>query len=61
MMGVGFGICGGLFINLVGAALGIVGLFQKDRSSPFPILGLIVNGAALLGVAVLVIIGLAAK
>ena len=49
----GMGIC------LVGAALGVVGLFQGNRKRVFAVLGLIVNTAVGLGVALLVAAGIA--
>lgn len=46
-----------LAMCLVGAVLGLAGLFQRDRHKVFPILGLVLNLGILLGVAALVIIG----
>ncbi len=45
---------------LVGAVLGLVGLFQKDRAKLFSILGLVFNGLVVLFVMVILVIGMLA-
>jgi hypothetical protein len=48
-------------MSLIGGVLGIAGLFQRDKRPLFSILGLVLNGAILLGVGALIAIGLAAS
>jgi len=55
---VGLMILGGCFMALVGLALGIAGLVQKDRKKIFPALGTAFNAVVLLGVLGLLVIGL---
>ena len=45
---------------LVGAVLGLVGLFQKDRAKLFSILGLIFNSLVVLFVMVVLVVGMLA-
>ncbi|HZG74260.1 MAG TPA: hypothetical protein VEZ72_00255 [Paenibacillus sp.] len=45
---------------LVGAVLGLVGLFQKDRAKLFSILGLVFNSLVVLFVMVVMIVGMLA-
>ena len=45
---------------LVGALLGLVGLFQKDRRKLFPVLGLALNGGLVLVVLIFFVIGMLA-
>jgi hypothetical protein len=52
-------LLGGLFLALVGAILGVVGLFEKNRKRLFAVLGLIFNGLILGLVVLLLIVGLA--
>jgi hypothetical protein len=52
-------LLGGLFLALVGAILGVVGLFDPNRKKLFAILGLIFNGLILGLVLLLLVIGLA--
>jgi hypothetical protein len=47
--------------NLVGAALGFAGLFQRQRHKLFPILGLVLNVLLVVGLCGLMGIGLAVK
>ena len=48
------GLC---LVHLLGVGLGIGGLAQKDRRKVFSVLGLAINGVALLGTIALIIIG----
>lgn len=57
-MAVGVMICAFLGLNLVGAAMGVVGLLQKDRSPTFSVLGASLNALILLGVGVLMFFGI---
>lgn len=50
------GIMSGFVANIVGAVLGISGLFQKNRKKVFPVLGLIFNLAAVIGFGILIAI-----
>jgi hypothetical protein len=52
-------LLGGLFLALVGAILGVVGLFERNRKKLFAVLGLIFNGLILGLVVLLMIVGLA--
>jgi len=58
-MMIGFGVICDCMLFVVGAVLGIVGLFQGDRKRIFAVLGLIFNLLLVLGVGALVAIGLA--
>ncbi len=53
-------IIGCLLGLLVALALGIAGLFQRERKKVFAILGIIFSGFAVFGTIVLMLIGLAA-
>ena len=55
---IGLAIIFGLFVSIIGLGLGIGGLFQKNKKKVFPILGIVMNGAIILGVSFLVIIGI---
>jgi hypothetical protein len=50
-----------VFGSFVGLGLGIGGLFQSDRKRLFAILGTGLNGLVLLGVATLLVLGIAAQ
>jgi hypothetical protein len=57
----GCGMLLGLAVNLIGVILGIIGVRQADRKKVFAILGLCINAMTLLGVAGLILVGLAIK
>jgi hypothetical protein len=61
MMVTGCLLIAGLGVCVVGAILGIVGLFLPNRKKVFAILGLCFNGMILLAVLGLMVIGLMAK
>ena len=44
----GFGILGGLVLSLVGGAMALGGLSQRDRGKAYPILGLALNALVIL-------------
>jgi hypothetical protein len=53
------GIClGGPLLQLVGLILGIVGIFQHDRSKIFGIIGTVLNGLVMVGFAALMIVAM---
>lgn len=54
---VGLLVCGFMGLNLLGAALGVVGLMQKDRSPTLSAAGASLNALTLLGVCVLMFFG----
>jgi hypothetical protein len=54
----GLGIVGGLFAALISIGLGIAGLFQRDRSKLFAVLGMALSSLVVLGVLMLMVIGL---
>lgn len=53
-------LLGTLLGNFVGLILGIVGLVQKERKKVFAILGTVLNGVVILGLALLVLVSVAA-
>ena len=55
---IGLGALGGMAAALLGVVLGIAGLVQRDRKRLFAVLGLVLNGLTILGVAGLILIGL---
>jgi hypothetical protein len=55
---VGLGILGFMATALVGAGLGIGGLFQRDRLQLFSILGIVLGGVTLIGTIGLIGLGL---
>lgn len=48
----------GVFIGILGLALGIAGLCQLRRNKVFAVLGVVFNGVVLLGASLLIVIGL---
>lgn len=60
-MWIGSLVCGGLVLNILGVILGIVGLVQPGQKKVFSTLGLIFNVILVLGIALLMIIGVAAS
>ena len=54
---IGLGILGGLFLCLVGLALGVAGLFQRDQQKTFPVLGIVIGLLVMAGTAGLFILG----
>jgi hypothetical protein len=48
-------------LALVGAILGVAGLFQRDRRSLFALLGLVFNGLIVAGLIGLIVIGTVMK
>jgi len=44
----GFGILGGLVLSLVGGAMALGGLSQRDRGKAYPVLGLALNALVIL-------------
>ncbi len=59
MIGLSLSICfGGPLFQLLGLVLGIVGIFQHDRSKLFGIMGTVINGLALLGLAGIMALGM---
>jgi hypothetical protein len=58
---IGLLVFAGLFVNLVGAGLGIGGVFQNNRKKVFSILGIIFNFAVIISVSALIIFGLMIK
>ncbi len=46
--------------HLVGTGLGIAGVVQRDRRKVFAVLGLVLNGLAILSIAGMLLIGIAA-
>jgi mannose/fructose/N-acetylgalactosamine-specific phosphotransferase system component IIC len=54
---IGLGILGGILLCLVGFALGIAGLFQRDQKKTFPVLGLVIGLLVMVGTAGLFILG----
>ncbi len=57
-IGVGLFIFLMLFVNLIGIALGAVGLFQSNAKKVFPILGILFNLVVPAGMVALIIFGL---
>lgn len=57
-VGVGLFIFLMLFVNLIGIALGAVGLFQANAKKVFPILGILFNLVVPAGMVALIIFGL---
>lgn len=57
---VGLAMMGDGLLILLGAGLGVAGLFQADRKKLFSILGLMMNGMIILGTAGLMVIGMMA-
>jgi hypothetical protein len=53
-------LLGTLFGNLIGLILGIVGLVQKERKKVFAVLGTVLNGIVIVGLALLVLVSFAA-
>ena len=56
-VGLGLLMCAGIPASLLGAALDIVSMFEKQRHKVFPILGLGFNAAVVLGMGLLFVIG----
>jgi mannose/fructose/N-acetylgalactosamine-specific phosphotransferase system component IIC len=54
---IGLGIIGGMLLCLVGLALGVAGLFQRDQKKTFPVLGLVLAALVMVGTAGLFILG----
>lgn len=57
----GFGILGGVVLNVVGAVLGLIAVMQKGRRKAFAVIGLAVNAFVLTCVVALMVIGIAAR
>ncbi|MBX6313172.1 MAG: hypothetical protein IRY99_09700 [Isosphaeraceae bacterium] len=55
---IGLMALGGVALGLVGAVLGLAGVVQRYRRRGFAVLGLVLNGLLLLGVAGLLVLGL---
>jgi hypothetical protein len=55
---IGLGIVGGLLLCLVGLALGVAGLFQRDQNKTFPVLGLVIGLLVMVGTAGLFVLGM---
>ena len=55
---IGFGALGGMAAAVLGIVLGIGGLVQRDRKRLFAVLGLVLNGLTIVGVAGLILVGL---
>lgn len=53
----GLSMIGSLFILFVGGTLGFIGVLLPDRKKLFPIIGILLNGMALLGIISLMVIG----
>lgn len=51
-------ILGGAFLNVLGFVMGAVALFQRNRQRAFAVVGVIVNGLILLGMAGLMVVGM---
>ncbi len=58
-VGLGLVLIGGIAFALVGVGLGIAGVAQKGRKKLFAVLGLVFNSLIVLGVAALMVIGMA--
>jgi hypothetical protein len=58
MIAMSLGICfGGPLFQLAGLILGIIGIFQHDRSKLFGIMGTVINGLVIFGMIALMIVG----
>jgi hypothetical protein len=57
-MVLGLLLLGALLMNLVGAALGLAGVLQKNRRKIFAVLGLVFNLLAVLGTGSLMVLGM---
>ncbi len=53
-------LLGTLFGNLIGLILGIIGLVQKERKKVFAVLGTVLNGIVIIGLALMVLVTVAA-
>jgi len=58
VMAVGFAICFGVLMHVMGLILGIVGVAQSGRNRVFAILGSIFNGVILIGIGLLMLVGI---
>ena len=47
------------FLEFVALVLGIIGLFQKDRSRTMPVIGVVLSALVLLGTGFIMLIGIA--
>lgn len=56
----GLALLGTLLGNLVGLILGIIGLVQKDRKKVFAVLGTVLNGLVIAGLALLMLVSVLA-
>jgi hypothetical protein len=61
MIAVGLLLIAGMGISLIGIALGVVGIVQRDRRKALAILGLCLNGGMLLLIEALMFIGMRMK
>ena len=57
LVGLGCLIIGGILLGFIGAALGIVGLVEKERKRVFAILGLIFSAVIVIGVLAVIVVG----
>ena len=57
----GLMVCAFLGMNLLGAGLGVAGLFQRDRSPTLSVVGASLNALILLGVCLLMFFGVVLK
>jgi hypothetical protein len=60
VVGLGLLMLGGFGLDLLALALGVIGLFQSDRSKTMPIVGVCLSGLPTLGVGALMVLGLLA-
>ena len=61
MIAVGLLLIAGMGVSLVGIALGVVGVIQRDRSKALAVIGLCLNGGMLLLIEALMFIGMRMK
>ena len=54
----GLALFGGLLLDMLGLALGVAGICQRDRSKLFAVLGVVISSAVLFGALLLIIVGL---
>ncbi len=51
------GICGSVFVSLIGLVIGIVGLIQSQRKRAFAVLGVVLCSLLIVGVGMLMLFG----